>query len=216
MTITNGICPLTLKIDSKFARACYNRGYIYYKLKEYRLAIADFNRVIEQIPNFSCAYKFRGEAYLGLRDIQQARSDCKHSWELSSAHVDHGWMMQWIEMCLEKPNVEMMNRLESIAEAEPKDYNAYLCRGTAMSLRGDFQQAIVEIDQAISLESEKWGAHFWKGMNLASLGDDEEAVAEIEQALLLDMPPILLSPLRWLEQERPEFYQKYALPLLNR
>jgi hypothetical protein len=34
--------------------------------------------------------------------------------------------------------------------------------------------------------------------------------------LELDLPPLLLSPLRWIEQDRPDFYRKYTAPLLAR
>ena len=63
---------------------------------------------------------------------------------------------------------------------------------------------------------EDWDAYFWKGMACASIGQDEEAIAAIERSLTLDMPPILLTPLRWFEQDKPDFYQKYVVPLMAR
>ena len=48
----------------------------------------------------------------------------------------------------------------------------------------------------------------------AFLERDGEAVVAIEKALGLELPPILLAPLRWFEQEKPQFYEKYAAPLL--
>jgi hypothetical protein len=35
-----------------------------------------------------------------------------------------------------------------------------------------------------------------------------------ELQLALELPPILLAPFCWFEQERPDFYQKYVVPLL--
>jgi hypothetical protein len=32
----------------------------------------------------------------------------------------------------------------------------------------------------------------------------------------LEMPPILLTSLRWFEQDRPNFYQQYVVPLMAR
>jgi len=51
---------------------------------------------------------------------------------------------------------------------------------------------------------------------IAYLGKDDEAIAAIEKSLELGLPPILLSPLRWTGQDRPDFYRKYAAPLLAR
>ena len=53
-------------------------------------------------------------------------------------------------------------------------------------------------------------------MVLAYNGQDDDARAAIEKSLELDLPPLLLSLLRWTEQDRPDFYQKYAMPLLAR
>jgi hypothetical protein len=52
-------------------------------------------------------------------------------------------------------------------------------------------------------------------MTYAALGRDEEARAAIERALQEPFPPLLLSPLRWFEQDRPDFYASYVVPLLD-
>jgi hypothetical protein len=49
-----------------------------------------------------------------------------------------------------------------------------------------------------------------------TFGQDEEAIAAIEKAMDLELPPILLTPLRWFEQDRLDFYQKYVVPLMAR
>ena len=53
-------------------------------------------------------------------------------------------------------------------------------------------------------------------MTYASMDQAEEAMDAIEKTLELGLPPILLTPLRWFEQERPDFYQKYIVPLMKR
>jgi hypothetical protein len=53
-------------------------------------------------------------------------------------------------------------------------------------------------------------------MVLAYLGQDDEAKEAIEKSLELNLLPLLLSPLRWIDQDRPDFYRKYAVPLLAR
>jgi hypothetical protein len=53
-------------------------------------------------------------------------------------------------------------------------------------------------------------------MTYASLGLEKEARISIEKSLELELPPILLTPLRWFEQDKPDFYQKYVVPLMAR
>jgi hypothetical protein len=49
-----------------------------------------------------------------------------------------------------------------------------------------------------------------------ALDQDEEAHKAIVQAMALEMPPILLKPLSWFEQEKPELYERLLKPLFER
>ena len=85
-----------------------------------------------------------------------------------------------------------------------------------MWLRTNFEEALQELEQAIQIAPEECDAYFWKGVACASLERDEEAMTAKEKSLELELPPILLTPLRWFEQDRPDFYQKYVGPLIAR
>ena len=125
-------------------------------------------------------------------------------------------MAIWSGMCYNRPDLEVIEQLEIIAATDPENPVAFVCRGVARWLRRDFEEALQELEQAIQVAPEEWDAYFWKGMTYASLGQDEQAIAAIEQSLALGLPPILLTPLRWFEQDRPDFYQQYVLPLMDR
>ena len=59
---------------------------------------------------------------------------------------------------------------------------------------------------------------FWKGILSAyytTPHNTKEAIESIQQALVLGLPPILLTPLYWLEHDRPKWFSHYARPLLN-
>ncbi len=119
-------------------------------------------------------------------------------------------------MCQERNDAERTGRLESIVAVDPQHYVAHLCRGVALWLNEAFELALAEVEQAIALQPESWDAYFWRSMAYVSLGWDSEAQAVLDKALALGLPPVLLAPLRWLEQARPDFYQQYAVPLLSR
>ena len=42
------------------------------------------------------------------------------------------------------------------------------------------------------------------------------AIEAINTALAVGLPPLLLAPLYWLENDRPNFFSEYAAPLLLR
>jgi tetratricopeptide (TPR) repeat protein len=218
-------CALELDPQSAFAYHC--RGRTYLALGEYQQAIDDFNHVLELDPKYSWAYDGKGWAYLLLRDTKGAKSTYVAGWEqdlhVTSSQLDHrglgitcGWMAEWSGMCEGRSDPEMAERLETVAAAVPEHYTAYLCRGVAKWLHGQSEESLSELEQAIAIRPKVEDAYFWKGMVYASLGRDSESIAAIEKALELELPPILLAPLRWFEQDRPEFCEKYAEPLLAR
>jgi hypothetical protein len=60
---------------------------------------------------------------------------------------------------------------------------------------------------------QEWDASFWPGMAYLALDQEEEARMAIAQALAFDIPPILLKPLSWFEQDRPKLYELFVKPL---
>jgi tetratricopeptide (TPR) repeat protein len=216
-----------LKLNPQSAWAYHIRGRTYMSLKKYQQAIEDFNRTLELDPKYSWAYDGRGLAYLLLKDTKGAKSNYVAGWEqdldVTSSQLDHrwagincGWMAEWSGMCQRRPDPKMAERLEMIAETVPKHYIAYVCRGIAKWLRRYNEESLSELEQAITIGQKEWDAYFWKGMVCASLGRDEEAIAAIEQSLEVELPPALLAPLRWFKQDRSEFYEKHATPILAR
>src|SRR5690242_4757940 len=117
-------------------------------------------------------------------------------------------------MCDGRLDSGIAQRLERIAAVDPQKYVAYVCRGVAWYLLKSFEQSLAELEQAIALEPEEWDAYFWKGMVYAALKCDKDAKSAVEKSLEVDLPPVLLAPLRWFEQDRPDFYEQYVVPLL--
>ncbi len=109
-------------------------------------------------------------------------------------------------------------RLEKIGASDAQDYYACVCRDIALGLRGKLKDGLPELDAAINTHSRKYNAYFWKGMLCAYFyrGRHQQALEAIEKALELGMPPILLTPLYWLEKDVPEFFVQYAKPLLDK
>jgi len=195
-----------IKLDPNDLTQYTNRGNAYRELKDYQRAIQDYDQAIEKDQNYVKAYRNRGLAYLWLRDINRARDDFSRSQELDPTTVHRGWMTEWVKICQEGTNADTSDRLEAIAKLEPQDYEAFICRGVALWLRKYFEEAHREITQAITIEPESWDAYFWQGLTYASLEKNSEAMISIEKALAVGLPPVLLTPLRLLEQTKPDFY----------
>ena len=205
-----------LELDPKKSSAYLVRGTAHYWLKEYELAIQDFNHVLTLDAKNNLSYHNRGVSFLGLGNIKQGLADFIKAQEINPTYVGHAWMALWSEMCLKQAGVGEAEKLEAIAAVNPKHHVAYVCRGVAFWLRDNFEQSLTELEQAILLEPDEGDTYFWVGMACASLGRDKEAIGALEHSLALGLPSVLLASLRWLEQDKPEFYEKYAKALLAR
>jgi tetratricopeptide (TPR) repeat protein len=207
-----------VELDSSYFWAYFHRGITYRMLKDYQRALAEFDRALELKPHYSTIFAQKGLTNLWMRNIGQAVIDYTHSREIDFYYLQNhnNWMAIWSGMCCEIPDVEVIELLEIIATTDPENPVAFVCRGVVNWLRRNFEEALQELEQAIQIAPERWGSYFWKGMTYASLGQEEEAIAAVEQSLEEGLPPILLTPLRWFKQDKPDFYQKYVVHLMAR
>jgi len=203
-----------IELDPKDAYAYYYRGRTYYALKDYERTIEDCTRAIELDPKDADTYYRRGYAYLWRRDLIQAKTDFSQSWQTDSTNLNHGWMIEFVEMCQQKPDFAIVKRLEALAQVDLQHSAAYICRGVVQWIQGNFGKALEELEHASKLNPDSEDALFWKGIVYASLQENNAAIADLEKSLELGLPPVLLTPLRWFEQDRPEFYERYAKILI--
>ncbi len=166
--------------------------------------------------NDAPAYLQRGYAYLYLKKCEYACADFARCVALQPGNVKAVWMVVYASLSKQHPGIEIAECLEAIGTPDSQRSEAYVCRGVALGLRGKLQEGLTELERALHSDAENENAWFWKGMTCAYLGQSTLAMESIEQALRADLPPILLTPLFWLEQDRPHFYQEYAEPLLKR
>jgi len=206
-----------IELDPTYVYAYRNRGDAYAELKEYQRAIEDFNRAIELDPDFPQTYYARGFAYTWLKDIKNTIANFSRCKELDATDIYASWAVEWLGMCLGKDDPGRIERLKTIAAINPENTIAYTCLGVASWLSGSFEEALLELDQAILLDPELGGAYFWKAMALIFLRREKEAFMALEKAIKVDwpVPPMLLTLLDLLAEERPDFYNQFALPFLE-
>jgi tetratricopeptide (TPR) repeat protein len=171
-------------------------------------ATADHIFTVADDPDAAWAYSYRALAFLWQKDLPKAQADFQRCSELYQIDINRRWMAMWAGMGKERGNNEAAERLEQIASIKPTSYVACVCQGVALGLRGHLKQGLEKLEQAIQLDPEEWDAYFWKGLLCAYFypGKLERATTAIEKALEVGLPPILLTPLYWLEKERPKSF----------
>ena len=90
--------------------------------------------------------------YLRVHNTQQARADYLRSWELETRNINAAWMAQWCGICLEWDDSQTAESLEKIAAIDPQNYIAHVCQEVAWYFQKNFEQSLIEMEQAIALE----------------------------------------------------------------
>jgi tetratricopeptide (TPR) repeat protein len=224
-----------LQLDERNINPYNQRGRIYLELKEYRKALADWNRLLEiapEHPRVASIHFQRGCAHLWLKDLQEATTCFTRSYQLASTHVSFSWARdfvlwarEWSVMCQMPPSPDALHYLEAIAGGD--NYTANVSKGVIFFLQKDLSQALTALQYATTFHYDEdwyhdlwadfwqeWDVHFWLAMVYIALDQEADARMAIEQALKFEMPPILLKPLCWFEQEKPKLYEKLIKPLL--
>ena len=206
---------LAIKGTAQQASLYRSRGIVYAFLKEYTRAIQDFDRSLELDPNFASSYHDKGFTYLRMGDIQNGYASITQAFTLKPNHIHLNWSYEWCKMCMEQPNDTTAEHFEKLSELEPENHIAYVSRGAALVLRGNFESAIKELEQAIMLDPDSEDAYFWTSIAYASQGYDEEALVALQQAQKMNVPEVLMRPLYLLEETQPVFFEKYAKQFLT-
>ena len=177
------------------------------------LEVPDLNLEVSRVFR-SSSYFDRAYKYLRLKQIENAHADFTKASSLATNDVNTAWMVIYTSLQKIRPGKDTAADLEHIAMRDLQSYAAQICRGVALGLNDKLYEGLAELEQALQRNPSLEDAYFWKGMFHAYLGQDSIAAEAINRALEAGLPPILLTPLYWLEQDRPQFYLKYASPLL--
>jgi regulator of sirC expression with transglutaminase-like and TPR domain len=205
-------CTAALALDPGYVWAYCYRSQAYNRLGEYELALQDSTHAIKL--DSTLAYGCRGQTYLRLSDLQQALTDFSKAWELDPTRLYYGWLIEWSKMCLPQPDTATAERFEALAARDSTHHLASVCRAVAHWLQKNVEAAWRELQQAPPPEPNDEAFSFWRGMICVSLERDDEALAAFEH--VLHLPPVLLTPLSWIQHQRPDFYAQEVIPLLAR
>jgi tetratricopeptide (TPR) repeat protein len=159
-------------------------------------------------------YFYRGIAFLWLGNAARAKADFTRSWR-EWKEVKARLMLIWLAWGEAKPGGRAISTWNKVAAAHVGDWYGDLVSLLLKLVRDPDETVPGEFDQLMDVEPRRFEAPFWKGMACAALGRREESAQLWESALQLGMPPHLLGPLRWLEQDCPACWDQ-ARALLDR
>jgi len=169
-----------ISIDKNDAGAYARRGEAHRGKEQYSQAIHDFNEAINLDPNFSFAYSSRGAAYCKIDQYDQAISDCTKAIMLDPNNGLAPTIL--VEAGLTK------NRHHA---------QAYAARGKEYLMKGQYDQAISDCNEAIRLDLNYADAYALRGVvrgKIASQVPEQLAFFEYNKAISDYTEAIRLDP----------------------
>jgi len=170
-----------IELDKNYINAYSGRARVYSWLQKFDLAIVDNSKCIELDPLNFGFYLNRGHNYMGLEEYQLAIADYSKSIELSDtfftrkARGDAYIRTQQYELAMAD-----FNRM---ARIWPRDSDVFLYRSQVYGLLGDYNNALEECKQGISIYPENSILLFNLGQCYEFMGNREVAVSYYKKAL---------------------------------
>ena len=178
-----------VKRSSNSATAHFERGSFYlYTLKDYKNALADFDRSLQIDPKPWHRYKRRALAHFYLRHYDKALADVAKAIELNP---EDGSNLTWIppELVAKCPDRAFRDGMLKLAdETVDKKDGPSVRWGRASLLRafGQDKQALADLNKAVALDPKNAAAHYNLGSALGRQGKLNEAIAVYRKAIALD------------------------------
>jgi len=184
---------------------------------QYEQALASFEQALALDPTDPRIYAGRGHIHLERADLELAQEDLLRSWELDSRDETTGMLLAWVRLCLDESDEQINPLLERFATSSSQQNIALTCRGILLIRQQQFAEAVEVLEQTLQQHPTYSEAAFWKGLACAFLGQDTAALTALGQARSAEIPlPIVLfTPLRWVAQMRPDFYQEQLIPFVQ-
>ncbi len=208
------------RLNPRCAHLYLARGNVYYQLQSYNDALSDFKQAIHIDPAYAEAYTNRGNVYAMLNQPELARRDYEQTLALQPNNMQALWLREWLDFGKQPVTVRetksLAQRLLNIAEQDRQHYLATVCTGLAQGFtQKPTKLALPILERSCQEAPDQWDSFFWLAMVAAYCYRTEQAAAALHEAIQWGLPTAFLSPLYWLEKDRPDFFNADVLPLLK-
>jgi tetratricopeptide (TPR) repeat protein len=169
-----------IELDPTFAWALINRGNVYIDLKEYELALRDYDAALAlgEIPR---AYVGRGEACSGLKRYDEAEAALKKAIDLlPNYNVAYGTLAEvYLAQSKYSDAIVAANRTLALSTVAGDKAYSLEKRGRAYYGLGDYERAIQDFNQEIALRPVAL-SYYYRGIAYQAAGQKELAIKDLE------------------------------------
>jgi len=162
----------------------FQKGNSLFQQSNFTDAIVQFDKAINQNPNYTEAYGDRGASKANLGQYEGAITDYKKAGELGlkTSILYSNWGYAYYQ--LKQPD-KALTYLEKAIEIDPNNGSAYRWRGDIKYDKNDNKGAEQEYTRAISLNPNA-SNYFVRGLAFYYLKDYKKAIADMDKAIQLN------------------------------
>lgn len=167
-----------IALNPGFLYAYYSRTSPNFDLGNYDAIIKDCDFYIARDTTYAPIYAQRGVVKSILKDFQEAMKDLKKAIALEPAD-SYAYIQLSISLIMQEKHKEAGAVLELYLDQFPEDQEALFQRATALNYSGEFEKAILELDQLVQLDSTNFLFYYLRGKAKEGAGDLEGACEDM-------------------------------------
>ena len=178
---------LTSDVIDKYpdrAMAYHHRGLARNYVKDYKLALGDFDKALAINGKYAEAYTNRGTSKFYLGDYEGALKDYNQALELRPKDITSLNHRGMVKNALED-HLGAIKDFNQVLKFDPGIANAYLDRGNAKFYLGYPDKAIEDFSQAIALNPEYADAYANRGIVFLNMDKRQQACSDLLKASTL-------------------------------
>ncbi len=177
-------CDRMLEESPHNVKVRLRRAALYQWLGADDKALADYNIILEDVPNHADALLFRADIYRKKRDFRNARSDYERLIQLQPGNLQASLGLVITNDADGRPK-EAMDQINTIVEAWPEEALVYLVRGEMFMKRGVYPQALMDFDESIRLDAANPDAYVSRGLYYKHRRKTSKAREDFQRAVAL-------------------------------
>jgi len=156
-----------------------------------RVALDYLFKIQKSSPKYTKAYTFASQLFFENNNFSEAVNQCKRG---LNAEADSAEIYRHLGMIYSlSDNAEKAYEYYRLAvESDPKNVEAQISLGKALSEKNIYKQALIQFDQALKLDSANYMATVWKARIFVNLKRTADAIILLEGAIK-DEPEIGLA-----------------------
>lgn len=175
-----------LKLVAKSRGLLFNKALAQQELNLADSAMASFNQLLQDFPNFENGYIGRARLYLQQGDTVAASADIDHALQLNKNSANGYLLRADIAISSRRDFESAATDLTEAIRLQPREPGLYINRAFLRYNLDDYNGAMDDYDYALQLDPLNVAAIFNRGLLRMEVRDNDNAIKDFSRALELD------------------------------